>query len=110
MNARDDAEALLWCFPDRVLIVGGVATMPWSIALERVPIRILGACCAQDGCSELARWQCFWPGQSNAACDHHKLVAERLANVFAFEIVSRPLDVPVGLDDTEQRFSLLELD
>lgn len=109
INARRDAEILLWCFPDRVLLIGGVATMPWSVALEHGRIRVIGACCSDHGCSELARWTCHWPGQTGIKCGDHAAAWTRVAASMGFELISKPIDVPVGLDDTEQRFSLLEL-
>lgn len=109
IDARRDAEALLWCFPDRVLVINGVASMPWQIALERMRVMVLGAACTDRGCSELAQWLCYWPGDTRAKCTPCKESWERVAVHMGFELVSKSLDVPVGVDDTARRFSLLEL-
>lgn len=66
--------------------------------------------CSSDGCINLARWSCNWPGDTCAKCNACRGKLAWVAKTLGFELPATELVVPpLGLDDAEQRFSLLEL-
>lgn len=74
-------------------------------------LTVIGLCCTDHGCRELARWLVFWPGQTRAKCTTHRDGWAHVATVMGFELQSKPLHVEtVDEDDSRARFRNMELD
>lgn len=72
---------------------------------------VLGHKCSDVGCDRVARWTCFWPGQTRAKCTEHRDAWARVAQHMGFDLHSVALaavEWPEP-DASSVRFSLLEL-
>ena len=79
-------------------------------ALHLGRLVVLGPCCTDAGCSRVATWRTFWPGQTSVKCTAHRDGWARIAAAMGFVMQSRPLDIdPVG-DASEVRFQQMELE
>jgi len=80
------------------------------ISFDRVVV--LGYKCSDHDCCDVARWTCFWPGQTRVKCNAHRDGWTKVAGVMGFDLASTPLLVREWpeRDPSEVRFSLLELD
>lgn len=74
-------------------------------------IVVLGHACTDVGCSRVAEWMCFWPGQTRAKCTAGKNSWTRIADLMGFELRSEPLAVREWPepDPSSARFAAMEL-
>lgn len=71
----------------------------------------IGHKCGDHDCMDIARWRCFWPGQTRLKCEPHRDGWARVADTMGFELRSEPCDVRVFYaDDSAERFAAMELD
>ena len=84
----------------------------WWLSTQLYPhLVVLGLCCTDHGCRDVARWTCFWPGQTRVKCTPHRDAWAKVALVMGFELQSKPLHVEVvDEDESRARFRNMELE
>lgn len=88
---------------------------PWPLlavawSKRGAPLGECPAVCSSDGCINVARWECFWPGQTCDKCHACREKLTAVAKALGFDLQAKAIDVAIGDDDTSIRASLLELD
>lgn len=86
---------------------------PWHVfcALHFAEIVVLGPKCEQAECLGLVAAVAHWPSGAVRLCERHTAWLRRIADAMGVHLVVDQFSfTPPGLDDAEQRFSLMELD
>lgn len=92
----------------RELVLFDLLWMTVVLHMVDRPLFVIGLACTDDGCSAIAEWQCFWPGQTRAKCTAHRDGWARISTTMGFELQSKPLEVR-NPDPSAARFAAMEL-
>lgn len=71
---------------------------------------VLGPCCIDNRCRQVATWRVFWPGQTSVKCTMHRDAWAVVAAAMGFALQSAPLDVLPEGDPSSVRFQLMEIE